>query len=203
MTLSRALRTGVLGCGLAALSACQTPVGPVMVTRFQAADVPAAGANPAALGSGTIAVVGGAGMAADDIELGTYTQAVMRELARIGYAPVAEGPARSRAEVRIERHVADPAHTPVAVGLNGGGGSYGGGVGIGVAFPIGRAPRAVTTRLSVRIHDASGRALWEGRAEFTADSSSAYAQTALAAPKLAAALFTGFPGKSGETIEVK
>jgi hypothetical protein len=199
--LSRSLRTGLLGCGLAALSACQVPVGPVTITRFQAAGV----ASPAmtALGSGTIAVVAAPDTATGDIELASYREAVMRELARIGYTPVADGPARSRAEIQIDRHVADPARAPVAVGLNGGGGSYGGGVGVGVAFPLGRSPRPVTTRLSVRIHDAAGRALWEGRAEFTADSSSAYARTALAAPTLAAALFTGFPGTSGETIEVK
>jgi hypothetical protein len=45
--------------------------------------------------------------------------------------------------------------------------------------------------------------LWEGRASFTVTSASPLAATALAAPKLSAALFLNFPGTSGETIEVK
>jgi hypothetical protein len=44
--------------------------------------------------------------------------------------------------------------------------------------------------------------LWEGRANFTVRATSPLADTALGAPKLAEALFKGFPGQSGETIQV-
>ena len=46
-------------------------------------------------------------------------------------------------------------------------------------------------------------ALWEGRAHFTATANSDYADQRAAAGKLADALFSGFPGRSGETIEVR
>ncbi len=49
----------------------------------------------------------------------------------------------------------------------------------------------------------STRTLWEGRASFVVDSKSPLAGTDLAAAKMAEALFQGFPGRSGETIEVK
>jgi hypothetical protein len=50
---------------------------------------------------------------------------------------------------------------------------------------------------------AGGTALWEGRARFAASTNSDYAESQAAAAKLAAALFGGFPGQSGETIEVR
>jgi hypothetical protein len=50
---------------------------------------------------------------------------------------------------------------------------------------------------------AGGTALWEGRARFTATVNSDFASTEAAAAKLADALFGGFPGQSGETIEVR
>jgi hypothetical protein len=46
-------------------------------------------------------------------------------------------------------------------------------------------------------------AMWEGRANLTATANSNYADQRAAAGKLADALFTGFPGRSGETIEVR
>jgi len=49
----------------------------------------------------------------------------------------------------------------------------------------------------------SGQALWEGRASFAVRASSPLADTTLGAGKMAEALFKGFPGQSGETIEVK
>ena len=48
-----------------------------------------------------------------------------------------------------------------------------------------------------------GTALWEGRARFAASANSDFAATEAAATKLAEALFGGFPGRSGETIEVQ
>ena len=58
--------------------------------------------------------------------------------------------------------------------------------------------------LAVTIRDkATGQSLWEGRAEQTVKSSSKDADPDRAATKLANALFTGFPGRSGDTISVK
>ena len=77
------------------------------------------------------------------------------------------------------------------------------GLGIGIDLS-GPPPEVVETELAVTIKDrASGQALWEGRASFTVTAKSPLAGSQLGAAKLAEALFKGFPGNSGETIQVK
>jgi hypothetical protein len=185
------------------LAGCVAPVGPVEVTRFHVPDAP--------FGRGPIAVVpapGEAAMSQSDtsLELRAYQSAVARELVRIGYA---EAPAASGqvAEVRLMRRTWQPERNrgPVSVGVGAGGGSYGSGVGLGVGIDLSGRPAAQTeTELSVVIKDRpGGRSLWEGRAQFIVRADSPLAQTDLGAAKLAAALFRGFPGNSGETILVK
>ena len=66
------------------------------------------------------------------------------------------------------------------------------------------APQQIDTQLHVMIRpSAGGDALWEGRARFRATANSDFADQRAAAGKLADALFEGFPGRSGETIEVR
>ena len=60
---------------LTALAACVTPVGPVQVTRFHAADV-----TP--LGRGAIAVEPAPGSDGKSLEWQTYRAAVLRQLVR-------------------------------------------------------------------------------------------------------------------------
>ena len=181
-----------------ALPACVAPVGPVEVTRFHAPD--------ASLGRGSIAVVPVGPRADTRLELRTYQAAVARELVRIGYAETQAG-GDQVAEVRMTRRTWQPGRErgPVSVGVGAGGGSYGGGVGMGVGIDLSGPPKAQTeTELGVTIKDrTSGRTVWEGRALFIVRTDSPLAQTDLGAAKLAAALFRGFPGKSGETILVK
>ena len=76
---------------------------------------------------------------------------------------------------------------------------------LGIGIDLSRPPPEVTAnRLRVVIKDnGTGQALWEGRAEFSASGNSDYASAQAAADKMAAALFAGFPGESGETIKVK
>jgi len=182
-------------------SACVAPVGPVSVTRFHVAELAAP--------KGAIRVAAAPGVDPAGLEIRSYQGAVAGELARLGYAvmPVdaAVDPAAAVAEVRVSREqdLAARNESPVRIGLGGATGSYGSGVGLGFSFPIGRPPAPpVTTTLAVRI-SAGGRAQWEGRASFTVAATSPLAGTQLAAPKLAAALFAGFPGNSGQTIEVR
>ena len=60
------------------------------------------------------------------------------------------------------------------------------------------------TRLAVRIRDRkTGEALWEGRAENVENEKAKSAAVDQSAPRLAHALFSGFPGTSGATITVK
>lgn len=182
------------------LAGCATAVPPVEVTRFH---------SPAltSLVPGTAySFADGDAGAAPIGELATYRLAVDRELQRLGFvAAKADGAAPLRvrlAMTRSTRTAAGP--SPVSVGVGGSTGSYGSGLGIGLGFNLGGGPRQWTDlTLEVRIDDAaSNSALWEGRALASIPTKAPGAQSSLAAAKLAAALFKGFPGESGRTISV-
>lgn len=182
------------------VAGCTTPayVSPVEVTRFT-------GTAPALLGSGPIAVRAAPGEAPDSWEYAAFQTAVSEELRQLGYTVTGDSAAQV-AEIRVERYVArtDGRRSPVNVGVGGSTGSYGSGVGVGVGINLGGRPaERIDTTLHVMIRPSGGGdALWEGRANFTATANSDYAEQRAAAAKLADALFDGFPGRSGETIEV-
>jgi len=186
---------------LGLLASCATPayVSPVEVTRFSD---PAAGA----LGRGPIAVVAAPGTDASSFESAAFQAAVSDELTQLGYV-VTGDMAQQVAEVGVDRAIAhaDGGRSPVDVGVGGSTGSYGSGVGVGVGINLGGRPAdRIATELRVVIKPSGGtNALWEGRAHFTATTNSDYADQRAAAGKLADALFRGFPGRSGETIEVR
>jgi len=188
---------------LALLAGCATPayVSPVEVTRFSAP-------QPAALTRGAISVRPAPGQAPDSWDYAAYAAAVADELRQAGYS-VTDNAAQV-AEIRVQRLVAQGGRgrSPVSVGMGGSTGSYGSGVGAGVGINLGslggRPADRIDTQLQVMIRPgAGGDALWEGRARFTATSNSQFADQRAAASKLADALFSGFPGRSGETIEVR
>lgn len=190
-----AIATALLLCGCA-----QTYVSPVSVTRF-------VGEQPAQLGRGPIAVRAAPGTPADPLAFAPYWQAVSSELARVGYQVVPGDDAAQVAEVRLSRAVerAVRGRSPVSVGVGGSTGSYGSGLGMGVGIDLSGPPPDIDhTQMSVVLRErASGQSLWEGRAEFAASVNSRYGNAQAAAAKIAAALFAGFPGRSGETIEVR
>lgn len=182
------------------LAGCaQTYVSPVSVTRF-------VGQAPARLGMGPIAVRAAPGTA-NSLEFAPYWQAVSAQLTRLGYRVVPGNTAAQVAEVRVERTVDERGRrrNPVNVGVGGSTGSYGSGLGLGLGFDLSGPPPAVGyNRISVIIRDGtSGAPLWEGRAEFAASANSQYGSAQAAATKMAAALFADFPGRSGETVEVR
>ena len=181
------------------LSGCAVPVGPVEVSRFHVEDV-----SP--LGHGTIAVVPGPGMDGASLELQSYQIAVERQLSSLGYSAAPPDSADQIAAIRLVRTTLDESATrsPVGVSLGASGSNYGTGAGVGITIPIrtGSSQRTATDLIAVIRERAGGKALWEGRASFTVSSTSPLAQTQLAAPKLAQALFSGFPGHSGETVRV-
>jgi hypothetical protein len=186
----------------ALLAGCATPayVSPVEVTRFT-------GTAPSLLGSGPIAVRAAPGEEPGSWEYAAFQTAVAEELRQIGYTVTADDAAQV-AEISVERYVAQAGggRSPVNVGVGGSTGSYGSGVGVGVGINLGgnRPSERIDTELRVRIRPtAGGDATWEGRARFTATANSDFAQQRAAAAKLADALFSGFPGRSGETIEVR
>ena len=184
---------------------------PVEVTRFHTP------ATLVQLGPGWVEIVPTAGIDARSLETRAWLDAVARELAGKGFAASAPQPGVGRiAEVRLTRDAVPGSErrrsgssVSVGVGTGGGGGWYGGGshvgLGVGLGFPLGGGRSRggdVESQLSVTIRDkASGAALWEGHSNLrTAQRDAGRPETVT---RLAHALFAGFPGKSGETIEVK
>ena len=193
------VRLSAVAAALALVGCTTTYVSPVEVTRFT-------GDQPQALGSGPIAVRAAPGAEPDSLELSVFRDAVARELQEQGYV-VISGEAPQVAEVSIGLMVEEPGYgnSPVSVGGGVAGGSYGSSAGVGVGIDLSPRPAERLHReLRVMIKPApGGTALWEGRARFTATANSGFADTQAAATRLADALFGGFPGQSGETIEVE
>lgn len=187
-----------------AITACTTPsyVSPVEVTRF-------VGDAPAALGQGDIGIVAAPGLDPDSLEFQLYRDALSRELERQGYNVVTSNPEQiARLDITQTIAQAESRGSGVGVGVGGSTGSYGSGVGVGVGLDLtqllsGPAPDEISRVVSVAIRLPGPRDnLWEGRAGFSASSNSEYADPALAADRAISALFSGFPGESGETIEI-
>ncbi|MBF5090215.1 MULTISPECIES: DUF4136 domain-containing protein [unclassified Novosphingobium] len=175
---------------------------PVEVTRFHTAESLAKLVPGAAL-----ALAPAPGEDPAGLETALWNDAVMREVAARGFGTATAGAADALVEVRVERRTErqERQRGPVSVGVGGSTGGWNSGVGLGVGFSLGGGSREWTeTRLSVTIRDrATGQALWEGRAESRDNAKKKEADAANVAPRLAHALFTDFPGKSGQTIQVK
>ncbi|NCP20329.1 MAG: DUF4136 domain-containing protein [Erythrobacter sp.] len=186
-----------------AIAACSTvrPAGPIEVTRFLAPDA------RAQLGDRQLMVETAPGSPEQGLALAPYKQAVAQALASYGYSENARSTAQQIASVRVERSQleADRRRSPVSVGAGGSTGRYGSGLGVGVGLNLGGgSDKRVVTQMSVSLRDkTSGEVLWEGRARLDAPTKSPLAQNGPAAQALADALFTGFPGNNGETIEVE
>ena len=191
----------------ALLAACVTGGGlpPTQVLRYHLGEP---------VERGTIAVQPLADAGADtSIEFKTYAAAVQSQLLRNGYAAAQLGQQPQLVAIvgftRANR-LAPPRRSPVSIGIGGGGfsGGRGGGVGLGggVGFPLGGggAREVIETELSVTIKRRVDQSpIWEGRAHSFASARDAADTAAAQADRLAAALFTGFPGESGRTIEVR
>ncbi|WCT72332.1 DUF4136 domain-containing protein [Sphingomonas naphthae] len=143
-----------------------------------------------------------------NLEYETYAGAVNGELARNGFTPAPRGTAELVAVVDVQRQYSAGPIKPPPFSIGIGGGTFGRNVGVGggVTLPVGkaRATELVQTNLAVQIKRRSDNTvIWEGRAVTQAKGGTEQAAAANAAPKLAAALFGGFPGESGRTISVK
>ena len=186
-----------------ALAACTTtrPAGPIEVTRFVASDM------LAQLGDARLMVETAPGSPEQGLALTPFKAAIARELGAYGYVEDARANAQQVAGVSVERTMmtAGDRRGPVSVGAGGSTGRYGSGLGVGVGVNLGGGPdERVVTRMSVSIRDVtSGAVLWEGRARLDAPAKSPLATGEGAADALADALFRGFPGNNGETIEVE
>ena len=189
-----------------ALAGCAAQMPETRVTRFHLGQP---------IAPGELAVEPRDPTLAKDLEFQSYARIVQAELDRLGFhsAPnLAKSELVAVTEVeRSWRPVGEAQRSSMSIGLGGGGGGgwHGGtsvGLGGAVSFPIGKAKQRmdVLTRLSVQLKRRSeGTVIWEGRAESLARDGTPQASPEAAVSRLAAALFQGFPGQSGETITVK
>jgi hypothetical protein len=155
----------------------------------------------AALGHGAIAVTSQSGN--DDYvglaDRAAYEAAVVDRLVHAGYDTArAQADGGQVAELRVLRTELQPAEAkrkPVsgqaAMEVSNRGTAYGLAVNVDLTKPL---PPLVSTRLEARIRDrASGKVLWEGRADIaTREGDARWSDQAIAA-RLAEALFDGFP----------
>lgn len=177
----------------------------VEVTRFHTPES-LAEAQP-----GPIALAIGNGFEGSDLEARAWLNAVGAALTEQGFTidPEATRMARVSLTQKVFKDDSSRRNSGVSVGVGVGGGNYGrsSGVnlGVGLGFLLGgkKSREQLATTLEVVFEDAAGTHLWEGRAQTNLKASAKDAQPAKLAPEMAEALFSGFPGESGATIEVK
>lgn len=184
---------------VATLAGCAASIPPVQVTRFHA--------NPQ-LAAGTAVIEPSGGGDAQSLEFRAYAAAVARELATLGVTEAQGTASPYIVTLDIGRETREELSrgSPVTIGV--GGGSFGrrSGVSLGTSFGLGRnrGREVIVTRMAVQIRKRADKSvIWEGRAETEASSRAPASQPGLAADKLAAALFKGFPGTSGQTVRVR
>lgn len=202
--LRSALAAAALVLAGAATPALARPA-PVSVTRFHQPDT-LARLDPAS--GRAVSVVAAPGHDPGSLELRAWLEAVAGELPATRLPAATAGAAAILAEVRLDSMVSrEPGRRgPVSVGVGGSTGGWHSGFGLGLGFNLGgNRPRPVRqTMLTVILRDrATGQALWEGRAESAVADRGPDADPALLSRRMAHALFTGFPGRSGQTIEVR
>lgn len=190
LTLSLAVATLLAGCAAS--------IPPVQVTRFH---------NGPQLAAGAVLIEPPAGGDAQSLEFRAYAAAVARELTRLGLSESQDKASVYIVTLDVARASREELarQSPVTIGI--GGGSFGrsGGISLGTSFGLGKnRPREIiSTRMAVQIRKRADQAvIWEGRAETESTARAPAAQPGLAADKLAAALFAGFPGASGKTVRV-
>lgn len=191
-------KTYFIGAALIAstLSACVTPTGPVDVTRF-VQDNEFEQVNGQYVGSFAFA------NQESSLSLTPYRAAIAREMQRLGFTAVNDGQADYVVSINVDRYDSErPKNSNVSVGGGASTGSFGSGIGLGLGIDLSGRKKRTHTELSTRIAK-NGASVWEGRALQSAKRDSPAAQEGIAASKLASSLFLGFPGRSGETIEVK
>lgn len=207
MSSIKSLRRFALPLALAAgLAACTSPSFKADVSRFA---VPL----PAPQGQ-TFAVVPEDPKLAGGLEFATYANSVAEEMTQLGYTRAAS-PEAADMLVRFDYRV-DNGRERVRTDLNGAGfagnpwgpwGGWGGGFGRwGYGFndpffggPNVRSFTVYTSAIDVKIdRTADGQRLFEGKAEAVSRSNRLPALV----PNLVDAIFTDFPGNSGETVRI-
>ncbi|MFZ4110781.1 MAG: DUF4136 domain-containing protein [Polymorphobacter sp.] len=188
-----ALRLAPLALALL-IAGCVTPPA-TEVTRFHLGQP---------IPSDTIILGPGPGMDANSLEFRSQAAVVARALDAVGLHPAADGNSGYIGTLRVEQssHAGLPPSSPFRIGI----GAAAGGVGGSVSLPVGatRSGEVRSNFLGLQIRRRSdGSMVWEGRAvqDIAADSPASALNVAL--PALSKALFSDFPGPSGQTVKVK
>jgi hypothetical protein len=174
--------------------------GKVQVEQFAAED---AGDR---LGSGPITVTAGSGAAEDAGGMAVYEAAVVDQLVKAGYDTLKPDPEGGQvAEIRIVRDVLVPQESkrkPVSGEMTVGASNRGSMMGMAIAVDLTKPRKAlVSTRLEASVKDrATGKPLWEGRAQIATRESDAHWTDQAIAMRLAAALFERFNEGQGEKV---
>lgn len=204
---AKSLFAKVLLMGTAlALAGCAAQIPESRVTRFHLGQP---------IAPGELAVEPRNPALAKDLEFQAYARIVQSEFARLGFRIAPELTKSELVAVtevhRSWRPTGEARGSSMSIGLGGGsGGGWHGGTSVGlggaISFPIGKSRRNmdVLTQLSVQLKRRSdATVIWEGRAESVARDGTPYANPEASVARLAAALFEGFPGRSGEIITIK
>lgn len=198
----KSLRIAVLPfAALVSLSACSSNIY-ADVTRFH---------TNQPISRGTLAVVPIDPSMAGSLEFRTHAETVAVQMRRLGYST---GLPTSQVDylATIDITQADGAGNVTRPGVNVSGGvgvpiGSNAGLGANVAVPVSgsrRNPALRTTTLFVQIARRADRTqIWEGRASKQVNAGDDIANTTLAVPALADALFREFPGTPGVTVRVR
>lgn len=159
-----------------------------------------------ALGHGPVAVTIVQGSTTGASDQPAYEAAVIDQLVKAGYDTIKPDPTSGQiAELRIVRDVLVPKEEkrkPVSGEVTVGAGTYGTFTGMALNVDLSKPRGALlSTRLEARLLDrATGKPLWEGRAEIaTRDGDSRWSEQAIAT-RLAAALFERFPNGPSQKV---
>lgn len=188
-------QASVLAAGLALAACSTTPTASVL--RFH---------QNQPISRGTVHVTPANPQMAGSLEFQAQANAVGAELQRNGFTVVQGPPAQFNAIVGVQttERMTAGRRSGVSIGVGGGFSSGNVGMGTSVQVPVGGQARsnvATTTTLTVAITQTPGNtAVWEGRASL--DTEAGGQQGTALTPVLAQTMFQGFPGPSGQTVQV-
>ncbi|WP_416907956.1 MAG: DUF4136 domain-containing protein [Polymorphobacter sp.] len=152
---------------------------------------------------GTVQVVAPPTDIATELNIRAASAAIATELEGLGFRPVDTASSVYVATFRVDEtsQQGPPKQSPFSVGIGAATGGRNVGIGGSVNVPVGRDRPGDTIRTTLLILDIRTRddakVVWEGRASRITN---AKAENPL--PGLARALFAGFPGPSGQMVQV-
>ncbi len=188
------MRQFLLPVAILLLAGCTTSAPMADVTRFHLGQP---------IPKDTVQIVAPAADIATQLNIAAAKSAIATELEGLGFRPVDVATSAYVAAFRIDEtsQQGPPKPSPFNIGIGGATGGRNVGIGGSVNIPVGNSRPGDTIRTTLLILDIKRRSdnsvVWEGRASRITN-----AKSPNPLPGLARALFTGFPGPSGQMIQV-